>query len=549
MLSTMFVGFTIGLSGCMTAQSWQEGSCEESEDCRPWQACREGICIKDAATVACDILGDDCGVGQTCTRDADYGFSYCGKRPLRIGYLQQAAPNGSGLPTYTSDYFDYVLNTTELTELFALGTEGWSFELIEYTYDVENQEESLPTATAAMMKDDLDIILTMQSSRHAAAVSFNEADRLILGVYNRRADVVLEELEEQKSGGYPALDDRFDFTIAPIQYNDQATIAHYLSTRDVCRNLVIPIENSRDTDRLRYILTENEARRHGICVDRIDVATLEDGTPADLIEEFARIDTPEHCVFIVGRHLEVLADYIDHAKERGTAPQMHVVASASRINPTTIAAYPSLFDKAWREKYILLSFSTDKEDVGQFESELYVQTRYQDLFEQHCQGVDVATDFPCIDGLYDDFSTPDRLLINKFTLNYRRDLLTLSLLAAYRARLRFGEGFSRAQLRDSFLAVIEHEPDHTACDRTTIEDCFARLLARREVRFDGSSSPMQLGEDGRMLRLYETMHFDKLTEGAEPEFDMDRRVDYSGKQMLANHQQPIDDSLMCAMGD
>lgn len=530
--------------GCFTAQGWQEGECETREDCRDWQVCREGVCLKDPSIRSCDILARDCGVGQTCIRDAEYAFSYCQARPLRIGFASLESANGSMLPSVTSDYFEYLLNETSMRTHFERGT-AWSFELIEYTYPNDPTQEALVSVVEEMMRDDLDIILTTTSSRYAVTTAKSD-NTLVLGVYNRRADVVLEELERAKSEGYPDHDQRHDFSIAPLQHNDQATMAHFVATNNLCKNLVVPYEVDSDTARLRALLVQGEAPRHEICGVPHVVENIEDGEEISsrALADLAELDRPENCILWTLGELPLLAAYARRLEESGEQPQATALVALSAVSESTAKLYPELFTPQWRERSVLLSFGLSKDDLSSFEAELYVESRYRAVYEQHCQG-DALLQAPCLDGSSFDHRSTDGLLDSPFSLNYRRDLLTMAVLSAYRARTRHGEGFDQEQLRDSFLSIIEHAPDHTACDRETLDSCFERLLQQREIRFDGSSSPMILGEDGRMLSLYETMRFDRLDGGAGVEIDLDERIEYSGKQMLANHQAPLVEDLVC----
>ena len=397
-----------------------------------------------------------------------------------------------------------------------------------------------PATIKRVDEADLDVILTSRSTeyliyrgltryRTAALASYQP---LHIGRDSRGAGEVLDAF----ACGTPEVPNeaRYDFSIAPLIYNDAHTFASFFveETTTCDTFLILTALDSGDVRLFQHIFRDALASR-GACMPDSIVVPENTSDYSDVIARLDSLNREGACVMFLGISsdslsplLQQYARFIDEER-RGRLDTTFITdyRLLQRAQNDSQQKIKELLSSSFRAHTFLYSFSTD--DNHSLASKLnarYLDEHYSAVYERECGG---EGDSEC--AMY----PPAYIASNPFVLAYHADIMTASVLAMVKAHVDadFGD-VSPKDLRDAFLSITSGRVSATPCSWTDIDACFDDLVRKKEIHYTGLSSPMVIGEDARMKQLYEVLSFGRLnTQG-----DYVESAIYKADEMRGNYE-------------
>lgn len=499
----MILLMVLVLPGCNSLDDASEDACANDDDCKSWQRCDVEIqrCIRQDTYQPCTIKSgqyDPCGVGMTCqTREGSPML--CFPRPFRIGLIEKEAQDGedNALTMIIQYTLDNHLNPI-------LQNYGHAAELIRVNHKTTDPQE-LQQAAKRLYDADVDVFLTVDSNAYEASETvFGGTEVLRLGRYNRRTDTVLEELTQSIN---TPLELRYDFSIAPITYNDNATIAHF-SQQLGCRAITNTRLETRDYSRIVEALLKDLAPAYGMCWNGAIGVVNNTTNPGMVGEKIYDLNQANHCVYdhlvLPSLALQYLQRY-QTLLEMNNQPNQSIFFFSDGLFRSQNTDYKLMVDfirQNFRENSYFVGFKITNDAIDTFTSD-FRNSFYNQTYQERC-GSNPDCGLP----------TPESFDISAFRVAYGADLITMATIALFTTRLNTAPTtfIPHDATRDAFLDSLKRDPQHTSCKYPLINQCFSRLALGNKINFDGLSSQMNIAEDARMESLDEAMTFRTIPE-------------------------------------
>ena len=447
-------------------------------------------------------------------------------RPIKIGVLVDTSGEArSERHDFPRLLNTYVLETLEVPSSFPGQQESpWELDIL---YSVSTgTEESRREEVGKLLAQDVDILLTYFSSVYQFAKEMSaQRKTLILGSQNRQASVITQERAQEArwamedamrmGDSLPALpdfktfqanlfaynEDRYDFSLAPVQFNDTTAVVNHAREALGCQTISMILDGKNSTQLLYDALLKEEAARQGLChLPYLDIAERPEVALnyTKELDRLGQLNRPGHCIWIsVGRQTGVLALF-ELWEMRGAQTEFKVIAQEG-------------------SKEFLEGFDGYTRSGLRGQATLYQYLAASPKFQAPVEAF--FRDYPqrrfewCPDPSQCSLFTPEELRADAFaTVGRHTDLFTWAVLSAYSAQATYGRVLTPTQLRDASLDLISLEG--TLCDSTSYRDCFSRLQDGKPVHFEGLTSPMTLGLHGRIDRSYSKMSFRTFPEAA-----------------------------------
>lgn len=527
-LLTLLALQSLSIFGCSSFGG--PDACGSQEDCgqNTGLVCDQGlgVCVRDADTLPCALDGapDACGVGRACRAvEGVEDTGICVTRPLRIGAMVSRVgeePQTRDLAGTQESVLKFVLERDIQPEIQDL---GMSAQLIVERVSTDPVEQV--EAARRLKSEAPDIVLSFTSDQYRVVQDiFAGTNVLHVGQSNRQTDVILQE---QRQGAYPALGTLFGFSMAPIVYNDVATMAKFAREELGCTALQ-PVYEADGNERLYYsLLTKQESCRYGLAyVPALELPTTPLTDYALYVDQL-RQSTQDHdkvCLlsaFIDDRALSPFLRAYESDAGAVSSQSFELIADGrflDRDDQTSIDMRRLLRGTYGGSSQLYVYGNDDAR--AQFFVERFIQSAYRSHYDTSCEGI--AGSCPLV--------TPEAMAQNALRVALAVDMITSSVLAAYAQRVQ--NRTSRLSLRDIYLELLSPEQTRS-CSYPRIDSCYSNLRQRASVRYKGLSSDMILGPDARMRSLNETLTFKEVPSSWDGQRGaLGEGATYSSAQML-----------------
>ena len=491
------------------------------------------MCVRRAALQECApetiLLGQvderGCGIGSTCVSAEREDFEYCAPHPFRIALLEQIEPSeqrAESSPSLAQHIYETFLDQrlSPLLRLADLEVE------LDYLTFPRGDESAALAALERLAASDTDVVITNGNEAYSLAASSDllRAHRmLVLGAFNRGASHIIPTFGEVA----PPLSERWDFSIAPLPFNDQATDAAFLSEEVRCLYLVDVDNADSEIAELTALIDAQEAPRHGMCATRIILpnASAENSSFSPIFDQLDSINDEDFCVRLSSSDadtvLAVLDGWEEHLMSRERSPRLTFLLDKKWLleeNTEERARIAELLSGFYAPHSIFFSYEPElpalNEVVGR-----YIAQDYSPFY--HALGC-TASD-TC------DLLSPEVLRSQALAVGLHIDLIVVATLALHRthvfesyrvtapgaAHSPRGEraDATREDLRDAYLDITREDTSQGPCDFDKLSTCFTLQRANERVRYNGLASSMTLGADGRMNSLHEELVYERFDNG------------------------------------
>lgn len=524
----LFGSSLLPLSGCNSFGQGAPVSCAADSDCPyQWQQCDDQlkVCIRQPQLSACGPLGankthDVCHIGQTCKQNV------CTPQNIKIGFL---------VPKLKVDKGDQIPPTSELISQYVID-EVLNPLLKEYNEQAElivlrddGDPLKIESNAKSLLSQDVDVVLTYNSTQHLIVKQvFENTNVLIFSRFNRRTDVILKEFSE----GIPRPEGRTDFSIAPLIYNDVATLVKHAKEELGCTAIATLLSGEEDDRRFYTILSREEASKYGLCY-RGELDLPQDPLQSyDIyVDQLVSLESSNLCFIAAFLQEDVFRPLLQayqqrlRNEQRQTTLQFIANARILRSSNESSRLLQQLILEDFKDNFTFYRYDIDDARVVSF-VDRYITQSYEDKYESYCKDDPTGCGLP----------TPSGLKGNPFEITLVTDLTTLGVLSVFHAKQNHPSP-THLQHRDSFLDLLKEDSQYLVCQYPKIFECFTRISTNKPTHYTGLSSPMILGNDSRMKSLFETMEFQTLPpewESIEDPLNITARYDTTA--MLAAYE-------------